>query len=83
MPASYRTAKHGVKSVEDLVKQIQPYLGDKKDAVLKVLAGSTDTYGTSSSVPAEPGGFLMQNPSCPFRYLCIRSLFVSEIELTR
>jgi hypothetical protein len=36
------------KSVEEIVKQIQPYLRDKKDAVLKVLAGSADTSGTSS-----------------------------------
>jgi len=51
----YRTARHGAKSVEDLVKQIQPYLRDKKDAVLKVLAGSTDTAELVPLYPKQKG----------------------------
>jgi len=62
MPASYRTAKHGVKSVEDLVKQIQPYLGDKKDAVLKVLAGSTDTAELVPLYPKQKGADTQVSP---------------------
>jgi len=43
----YRTARHGAKSIEELLRQIQPYLRDK-EAVLKVLVSSADTSGTSS-----------------------------------
>ena len=58
----YRTAKHGVKSVEDLVKQIQPYLRDKKDAVLKVLAGSTDTAELVPLYPKQKGADTQVSP---------------------
>ena len=52
----------GIHRVEDLVKQIQPYLGAKKDAVLKFLAGSTDTEELVPLYPKQKGADTQVSP---------------------